>query len=456
MWKNNIQDIPVQLSVIMPSLNVVSFIRPCIESVLSQTFNQIEILCIDAGSTDGTLEILLEYARKDSRVRIINSARKSYGYQLNIGICEARGEYVGIVETDDYIHATMYESLYSYIHEGRKPDFIKSGYIQFANVRNKRIFLTYNRNQLTGLYGDLINFQNEREKGVLDLNHIWSGIYKRSFLVEKGIKAQETPGASYQDLGFSLLVGLLADTGIYVEEGYYYYRIDNENSSVKSNSKRQCVIHEFRYVIERLTNKGKYSQEIEWLVWKRKPEIYYWNALRLPADEREKFLMDIEQELEKYEEGNGYFDGLNDSQKKNVMLLKSKKALNDYFIKKEDLVRDFKYLITLAKNDEKFVLVGAGRYGKRMLLLGEMLEKKYIEAVADNSEDRQGHIWNQYILVSVKDAVTVYRNSWFLIANKNSAFDILNELIHLGVSRDRILMFCDMLSLSELIALALE
>ena len=129
---------------------------------------------------------------------------------------------------------------------------------------------------------------------------------------------------------------------------------------------------------------------------------------------------------------------------------------NDYFIKKEDLVRDFKYLITLAKNDEKFVLVGAGRYGKRMLLLGEMLEKKYIEAVADNSEDRQGHIWNQYILVSVKDAVTVYRNSWFLIANKNSAFDILNELIHLGVSRDRILMFCDMLSLSELIALALE
>ena len=176
----------------------------------------------------------------------------------------------------------------------------------------------------------------------------------------------------------------------------------------------------------------------------------------MPADEREKFLMDIEQELEKYEEGNGYFDGLNDSQKKNVMLLKSKKALNDYFIKKEDLVRDFKYLITLAKNDEKFVLVGAGRYGKRMLLLGEMLEKKYIEAVADNSEDRQGHIWNQYILVSVKDAVTVYRNSWFLIANKNSAFDILNELIHLGVSRDRILMFCDMLSLSELIALALE
>lgn len=456
MWKNNKEDIPVQLSVIMPSLNVVSFIRPCIESVLSQTFNQIEILCIDAGSTDGTLEILQEYAQKDPRIRVIKSARKSYGYQLNIGICEARGAYIGIVETDDYIDTDMYESLYSYVNEGKEPDFIKSGYIQFANIRNKRIFLTYNRNQLTGLYGGLINLQNDREKGVLDLNHIWSGIYRRSFLVEKGIKAQETPGASYQDLGFSLLVGLLADTGIYVEEGYYYYRMDNENSSVKSNSKRQCVIHEFRYVIETLTKKGMYSREIEWLVWKRKPEIYCWNALRLPVDEREKFLIDIQQELNKFEEGNGYFDGLNDSQKKNLMLLKSKKALNDYFIKKEDLVRDFKYLITLIKNGEKFVLVGAGRYGKRLLLLGEMLEKKYIEAVADNSESRQGHMWNQYVLMNVKEAVSMYSNSWFLIANRNNSFDILEELINLGVSRDRILLFCEMLSLHELIDLALE
>lgn len=71
-----------------------------------------EILAVDAGSDDGTLEILEEYAALDNRIRIIHSNKKSYGYQLNIGIEQAQGEYVGVVETDDKILPDMYESLY--------------------------------------------------------------------------------------------------------------------------------------------------------------------------------------------------------------------------------------------------------------------------------------------------------------------------------------------------------
>ena len=67
----------IKVSVLMPSLNVVRYIRECIETVLSQTMEEIEVLCIDAGSTDGTLEILEEYAGKDSRVRLIKSDKKA-------------------------------------------------------------------------------------------------------------------------------------------------------------------------------------------------------------------------------------------------------------------------------------------------------------------------------------------------------------------------------------------
>ena len=81
-----------KVSIIMPSLNVGSYIRECIESVLAQTLSDIEVLCVDAGSTDGTLEILEKYAKKDSRVRVIHSDRKSYGYQMNLGIQEANSE----------------------------------------------------------------------------------------------------------------------------------------------------------------------------------------------------------------------------------------------------------------------------------------------------------------------------------------------------------------------------
>ncbi len=102
----------VKVSVIMPSLNVASYIDECMQSVLSQTLGNIEVLCIDAGSTDGTIEKLQAYADSDSRVKLIHSTQRSYGYQVNLGISVATGEYIAIVETDDFIKANMYEALY--------------------------------------------------------------------------------------------------------------------------------------------------------------------------------------------------------------------------------------------------------------------------------------------------------------------------------------------------------
>ena len=91
------------ISVIMPSYNVARYIRVCMESVLAQSLQDMEILAIDAGSEDGTLDILREYADKDERICLVHSEKKSYGYQVNLGIQMARGKYIGIVETDDFI-----------------------------------------------------------------------------------------------------------------------------------------------------------------------------------------------------------------------------------------------------------------------------------------------------------------------------------------------------------------
>ena len=78
-----------KVTIIMPSLNVADYIEECIKSAVFQTLKEIEILCIDAGSTDGTLEILQRYADMDRRIRLINSDRRSYGYQVNLGIRQA-------------------------------------------------------------------------------------------------------------------------------------------------------------------------------------------------------------------------------------------------------------------------------------------------------------------------------------------------------------------------------
>ena len=93
-----------KISVIMPSLNVGDYMEQCLSSVLNQSLKEIEVICVDAGSTDQTLDIIKKHQKNDKRIKIINSDKKSYGHQVNIGLKEASGIYISIVETDDYIY----------------------------------------------------------------------------------------------------------------------------------------------------------------------------------------------------------------------------------------------------------------------------------------------------------------------------------------------------------------
>ena len=97
LWDDNM------LTVILPSLNVVQYIGQCLTSVINQSYMDLEIICVDAGSTDGTLDIIKQYADSDKRVRIINCDEKSYGYQVNIAMDNAQGRAVAIVDTDDFV-----------------------------------------------------------------------------------------------------------------------------------------------------------------------------------------------------------------------------------------------------------------------------------------------------------------------------------------------------------------
>ena len=85
-----------KVSVIIPCLNMSKYISQCLDTIIHQTLTNIEILLIDAGSTDGTIEILNAYAKKDSRFYIFSSDKKSYGYQVNIEISNATGDYISI------------------------------------------------------------------------------------------------------------------------------------------------------------------------------------------------------------------------------------------------------------------------------------------------------------------------------------------------------------------------
>jgi glycosyltransferase involved in cell wall biosynthesis len=172
---------------------------------LSQTLREIEIIAVDAGSTDGTLELLREYSARDSRIRLLLSDRKSYGYQVNMGIDEANGEYIAVVETDDYIDSDMYSVLYTAARSSRA-EVVKGDYDMFITKKDGSTLFVTNK-MFSGdnkkLYGRVICPLDYPFVHTDDIS-IWKGIYDRGFILDNNIRCNETSGAAYQDRAFTI------------------------------------------------------------------------------------------------------------------------------------------------------------------------------------------------------------------------------------------------------------
>ncbi len=227
----------IKLSVIMPSLNVAAYIEESINSALNQTLEQMEIICIDAGSEDGTWEILEKYENLSDtgkKVRLIHSDIKSYGYQVNLGIKQAAGKYIAILETDDMAEAHMYECLLA-LAEAHDLDFIKADYDCFYTLRNGERYYE----KISLWQGEPNSYNLVIDPGSDDYLYscdysIWAGIFNRDFLIRNNIWLNETKGAAYQDIGFAQQVLACAKRAYYSDQSFYRYRRDREESSINS------------------------------------------------------------------------------------------------------------------------------------------------------------------------------------------------------------------------------
>lgn len=217
-----------KISIIMPSLNVEPYIVECVDSVINQTLEDIEIIFVDAGSTDGTLEILKDYESKDSRIKLIVSDKKSYGHQMNLGLANATGQYIGIVETDDYVSHEMFRELYNLSNNGQY-DIVKSSFI-YVNEDTDEVYQDLNIYKQK-IPDDRVFSLKDNPYILTGHPSIWAAIYKRKFLTLNEIEFMEAPGGGWVDNPFFHETACLAKTIRYTDDAYYYYRESNPNSS---------------------------------------------------------------------------------------------------------------------------------------------------------------------------------------------------------------------------------
>ena len=285
-----------KISILVPICNVERYLRQCLDSLVAQTLEDIEIICINDGSKDSSLDIIQEYAAKDNRIKIINKENSGYGDSMNKGLELASGEYIGILESDDFTLPEMYDEMYSVAQKNNADMVISDFYKYWSNKPLKKVNSTskYPLNRVTNIKETPFLLRNKTT--------IWSAIYKKDFINKNNIRFLTTPGASYQDTSFRIKTISLAERIVCLEKAYVRYRQDNASSSVKSKGKVFIICQEY----EELTNFMNSNPEIKKYANSEKLinqwAGYVWNLRRVDKE----FLKEFTDRF--YQEFKGFYD----------------------------------------------------------------------------------------------------------------------------------------------------
>ena len=250
----------IKVSVIVPVYNAEKYLNKCVDSILNQSLKDIEVILVDDGSTDGSLEVLRNYEKQDRRVKVLTQQNRFAGVARNNGLNVADGEYVIFWDSDDYFAENALESLYNEaircsadicVGEAVKMDANtgevnkKIRYIHMKKVPEKRPFSVKDIPQY------IFNFSN---------NFPWNKLYRKNFITLNDLKFKESRRAN--DTFFVMAAFVLAEKISIIQDVIVYYQFKNDDSlSVNANNNKEFVIGAFNDVREFLLKKGFWENE---------------------------------------------------------------------------------------------------------------------------------------------------------------------------------------------------
>ncbi|MBQ8886913.1 MAG: glycosyltransferase [Candidatus Gastranaerophilales bacterium] len=260
----------IKVSVIVPFHNVEKYISKCLTSLMYQTLENIEIICINDASTDNSKDIVLEYAKNDKRIRILNvDTMSGQSYARNLGLEVASGEYVGFVDSDDWVELDMFEKMYHQAKLGNTD--ITMCQAQLYDDKEQRFYTDdyYSLKNLERMGNNVFSFE-ETKDDILNINVVlWNKIYKREFLNNIGAKFEE--GYIYEDMLFFFETYLKANRINILWEAPYYYRQNRSFSTMQNSDKKvydriPMVEKTYRVLEKAPFFKEKKAEIVSWLI----------------------------------------------------------------------------------------------------------------------------------------------------------------------------------------------
>lgn len=264
-----------KVSVIIPVYNVEKYLRQCLDSVVNQTLEDIEIICVNDCSPDNSLDILKEYAQKDSRIRIIDLKENGGpGNARNIGIDSADGKYIMFLDPDDWYELDACELAYNQITKNEN-DFVIFGFYKDNEIKKKRYIDKKSIEQFTDIIGN-------KNAGIKDLkvpflfsSQCWYKIYNSEFIKKHSINFHY---CNFEDGIFNVKCFLYSNSFSVLNEPLYHYRIRYDSITMNKNSWKDLIYTRrqiFNYLKENKSPQQKRFLEVYSLAVIRALKIYY-------------------------------------------------------------------------------------------------------------------------------------------------------------------------------------
>jgi len=235
-----------KISVIVPAYNTGSKLRECVDSILGQSYRDLEVILVDDCSKDDTFAIMQEYAEKDSRVIALqNSVNRGAGFSRNQGLDIATGSYVTFVDSDDYLELDTYQAVVDAIKQNDSPDIVRFDQNSFLEVGRFKISLNFFTNNVFNNHRGVLNPKQEQRYVALETPGVCNKVFKRELIGD----TRFVEGKKWEDYPFCTFLLGKADKVVFVNKGGYIYRhsIKGDNTTlgdVKKPTNRTLEIYD--------------------------------------------------------------------------------------------------------------------------------------------------------------------------------------------------------------------
>lgn len=260
------------ISFIIPLYNAAEYVSSCIDAILQQKYSNWELIIVDDGSTDNSLDICMNYAYKDNRIKVVSEENSGSAVARNRGLAEASGEWIAFIDADDFINDDYLDKLVPKL--SYKYDFVMFSYneingVNSIDMRNSQEEILIDSKKLGLLTKDVIDTERRLFELYSSRSQVWTKLYKKSFLDDNNISF-DPKLRMCQDVMFNLKVYMHAKTAIYLPYNIYNYRILQGSTCHKYSSNQVERIIELTRIMDDYVINNYLDSDSKLLMDKRK------------------------------------------------------------------------------------------------------------------------------------------------------------------------------------------